>query len=282
MEAPQANYKKLIDTLFTFIKYFVAIFFAVLSLFPFLWVILNSFKSNKEIFASPFSLPASFGFHNYLEAWSTAKIGNYFLNSMVISFSAVFIMCVLAAMSSYYIARVTKSNKLYGYFMLGIMIPIHAMLIPTFIMLRQVNLLNTRLGLTIVYCAVNLALSVFILVGFMKGIPKEIEEAADIDGANIYQTFWSLILPISKPGIATIATLSFLNTWNDFLYAQVLISNPVLKTLTQGIQNLKGQYSTDYGLMSAGLVITIIPVTVIYILFQEQVVKGMTAGAVKG
>lgn len=270
------------DSLIGFSKYVVAIFFAVLALFPFLWITMNSFKNNKEIYGSPFKLPATFKFSNYVDAWSTAKIAIYFVNSIIISFSAVIIIVLIASMASYYISRLKPSKGIYSFFTLGIMIPIHAMLIPTFIMLRNANLLNTRLGLAIVYCAVNLSLSIFILVGFMKGIPKDLEEAAMIDGASVYRIFFSIIIPIAKPGIATIATLSFLNAWNDFLYAQVLISNPAIKTITQGIYNLRGQYTTDYGLMSAGLVITIIPVTLIYILFQEQVVKGMTAGAVKG
>lgn len=274
--------KKINYIFFILLKYVIAVFFAILALFPFLWVTLNSFKDNKQIFASPFALPETMAFDNFIKAWSTAKIGTYFFNSVVVSFSAVFVIILLGAMVSYYLARLKPNNTLYGYFILGIMIPIHAMLIPTFLMLRQVDLLNSRFGLAIVYAAVNLSLSIFILVGFMKGIPHEIEEAAEIDGASVYRTFFSIIIPISKPGIATIATLSFLNAWNDFLYAQVLISDPIRKVLTQGIQNLRGQYSTDYGLMSAGLLITIIPVTIIYIIFQEQVVKGMTAGAVKG
>jgi len=270
------------DILVAVFKYVVAIGFAVLALFPFFWIIMNSFKNNREIYGSPFAFPAAFKISNYIEAWSNANIAVYFVNSIIISFSAVVILVLIASMASYYISRLKSSSGLYNFFTLGIMIPIHAMLIPTFIMLRNANLLNTRMGLAIVYCAVNLSLSIFILVGFMKGIPKDLEEAAMIDGASVYRIFFSVILPISKPGIATIATLSFLNAWNDFLYAQVLISNPAIKTITQGIYNLRGQYTTDYGLMSAGLVITIIPVTLIYILFQEQVVKGMTAGAVKG
>lgn len=278
----QLKVTKLKDMFSKFLKYFIAISYAVIALFPFLWMISNSFRNNQEIFSAPFALPKSFRINNYIEAWSTAKIGTYFLNSVIVSFSAVLVLIVFASMASYIIARVKPNNLIYTYFTLGIMIPIHAMLIPTFIMLRKVDLLNNRAGLSIVYMAANMALSIFILVGFMRGIPKEMEEAAEIDGAGIYRTFFSIILPISKPGIATIGTLSFLNAWNDFLYAQVLMVSPAIKTLTQGIQNLKGQYSTDYGLMSAGLVITIIPVVVVYILFQEQVVKGMTAGAVKG
>jgi len=263
-------------------KYLVAGAWALLALFPFLWIFLNSFKSNEEIYASPFRLPESFSFKNFQEAWLTAKIGTYFFNSILVAFGSVLVLALIAAMVSYYVSRISPNKLLYTFFTLGIMIPYHAMLIPTFIMLRNVDLLNSRFGLALVYCAVNLALSVFILVGFMKGIPIDIEEAAVIDGATVYRTFFEIILPIAKPGIATILTLSFLNAWNEFLFAQVLISNPVFKTLTQGILSLRGQYATDYGLMSAGLVITIIPVVIIYIFFQEQVVKGMTAGAVKG
>ncbi|MDK2805154.1 MAG: raffinose/stachyose/melibiose transport system permease protein [Thermoanaerobacterium sp.] len=270
------------DIFYNIIKYFIVISFAILSLFPFVWIVLNAFKDNSQIFSSPFSLPKSFNFSNFIQAWYTANIDTYFFNSIIITFSSVAVIIVLASMSSYILARVRPSKFLYTYFTLGIMVPIHAMLIPTFIILRRFGLLNTRMGLAIVYSAAGLSLSIFILVGFMKGIPKEIEEAATIDGAGIFRRFFSIILPMSKTGIATIGTLTFINTWNDFLYAQVLIMNPILKTLTQGILNLRGQYSTDYGLMSAGITLAIIPVTIMYVLFQEQVVKGMTAGAVKG
>lgn len=264
------------------LQYFCLILVGIICLFPLVWILLNSLKNNAEIFASPFSLPKTLNFNNYINAWKTANVGTYFINSILVSFSAVILIVLLASMASYILARIWPNKLIQTYFVLGLMIPIHAMLIPTFIMLRDINLYNTRRGLIVVYCAVNLSLSIFILTGFMKNIPKEIEESARMDGAGIYRIFFKIIMPISKPGIATIATLSFLNAWNDFLYAQVLISNPALKTLTQGIANLKGQYATDYGLMSSGLVIAIIPVSLIYILFQEQVIKGMTAGAVKG
>ncbi|ORX22902.1 sugar ABC transporter permease [Thermoanaerobacterium sp. PSU-2] len=270
------------NIIFNIVKYFVVISFAMMSLFPFVWMVINAFKDNTQIYSSPFSLPKTFNFTNFIQAWYTANIGTYYFNSIIIAFSSVAVIIVLASMSSYILAMVRPNKFLYTYFTLGIMVPIHAMLIPTFIILRKFGLLNTRTGLAIVYSAAGLSLSIFILVGFMKGIPKEIEEAATIDGAGIFRRFFSIILPMSKTGIATIGTLAFINTWNDFLYAQVLISNQTLMTLTQGIYFLQGQYSTDYGLMSAGLVLAVIPVTIIYVLFQEQVVKGMTAGAVKG
>ena len=137
-------------------------------------------------------------------------------------------------------------------------------------------------GLIILYAVSNLSLAIFILVGFMKSIPKEIEEAAELDGCSLPRTFFQIVFPLCRPGISTVATLAFLNCWNEYLFAYVFISSSPLKTITQGIYALKGTYNTNYGLLTAGLVMEIVPVVIAYIFFQEQVVAGMTAGAVKG
>ncbi|RXZ82327.1 carbohydrate ABC transporter permease [Paenibacillaceae bacterium] len=263
-------------------KYAIAWVYALLSVYPFLWVLLTSFKNNDELYRSPFSLPKVWRFENYLEAWSGANIGTYFSNSIVVSLGAVIALILICAMASYAVTRVKPSAAMLAYFTVGIMIPIHALIMPTVIMFREVSLVNSLWGLFLVYIAANISISIFILSGFMRGIPKELEEAAMIDGSTRTGAFFKIILPISKPGLATIATLAFLNIWNDYLYGLVLISNPKLKTLTMGISDLKGTYATQYGLLCAGFMLAIIPVMVMYFIFQEQIIKGMTAGAVKG
>jgi raffinose/stachyose/melibiose transport system permease protein len=185
-------------------------------------------------------------------------------------------------MASYVIARVIRSNLLYLYFTLGIMIPIHTILLPSLLLTKTFNLINTRLSLILVYIAFRLSISIFILVGFMKSIPGEFEEVAFIDGASRVRTFFRVIFPLSRPAIATVGLLATIENWNAYLMPLVIITAKELKVITQGLQELKSLYWTDYGLMSAGLVISFIPMVLIYILFQEQVIAGLTAGGLKG
>ncbi len=266
----------------TAFRYIILVLFSISSLFPFFWVINSSLKLNSEILGNPFALPTSLHFENYLTAWKTGHIGAYFLNSLFVSFFAVFIVLLVGAMASYVLARVSESTFLYTYFTLGLMIPVHTILIPTFVLMKEIHLYNTLIGLTLLYAASNLSLTIFILVGFMKTIPIEIEESAIMDGASWSRIFFNIILPISRPSIATAGMLAFLNCWNEYLWAYILISGNNIKTITQGIYLLQAQYATNYGPFTAGMVIGILPVILIYIFFQEQVIEGMTAGAVKG
>ncbi len=256
--------------------------FALSTLFPFYWVLVSSLKDKHQIYANPFGLPANWHWGNYADIWQTAHLSRYFWNSLFISACAVAIMLLIGAMAAYVLARREKSDWLYAYFTLGIMIPVHAILIPSFVLLKQLHLLNSHFGLILIYVVSNLSLCVFILHGFLRGIPRELEEAAAIDGYGRVRTFVSIVLPLAKPGLATVGTLGFLNCWNEYLFAYVLIGSEPSKTLTQGVMALTGQYSTDYALVCAGLVVSMLPLWLVYMLFQEQIVKGMTAGAVKG
>jgi raffinose/stachyose/melibiose transport system permease protein len=258
------------------------ILFAVTAVAPFLWVLISSLKTNSEIFARPFSLPTEWRFENYQIAWESAHIGQNMINSLVIAASAVALVILMGSMASYILTRVKPSLVLFTYFTLGIMIPVHTILIPTFILMKNVGLYNTMAGLIILYAVSNLALTIFILTGFMRTIPREIEEAAILDGCSQPQVFFRVIFPLSMPGIATVGILAFLNCWNEYLFAYVLISKTEIKTITQGIYALQGAYNTNYGPLTAGLVLAIVPVLIVYVIFQEQVVAGMTAGAVKG
>ena len=256
--------------------------FAVTTVIPFLWILMSSFKTNSEIYDRPFSLPTTWAFDNYVTAWNAAKIDADLVNSLIVATAAVIIVLVVSSMASYILAPCQPNPWLYTYFSLGIMIPIHTILIPTFMLMKSLTLYNNLWGLSILYTASNLSLAIFILVGFMKSIPKEIEEAAVMDGCSMTRIFFQIIFPLSRPGLATIGILTFLNCWNEYLFAYVLISRNEIKTITQGIYALQGAYNTNYGPLTAGLAIAIVPVMIIYVLFQEQVIKGLTAGAVKG
>ena len=264
------------------LKYIVLILFAIVDFYPFFWVLMSSFKDNNAIIVKPLSLPDSISVYSYVRAWTDVMIGRNFKNSVIYSVCGVFLIVLLSAMVAFVETRVIPSKLLYGYFTLGIMIPMHAVLIPTFIIMKHLHIYNTRPGFIVLITASNLSLAIFILTSFMKSIPKELDEAAYIDGCSYFKMFYKIALPMAKPGLATIGTLTFLNCWNEYLFAYIMLSNEKIKTITQGIFALKGMYYTDYSTLCAGLMIAIIPMILFFIIFQEQVIGGMTAGAVKG
>lgn len=263
-------------------KYLTVTLFSLLAFYPFIWIVLTSFKDNFELYDSPFGLPRGLFVENYVSAWEIANLHVNFINSLLITTVVVFVVLLISSMASYVLCKVWRSSLVYVFLVIGIMIPYHALLIPTFILVKNLGLINTRVSLILVYTAINVSLGVFLLVGFMKSIPHELEEAAFVDGAGRTRVFFSIIFPLSKPGLATVGTLMLLTSWNEFIYANVLISRAAAKTLTQGIAAMQGEYFTNYGMMAAGLMASIVPVTVIYILFQENVIRGMAAGAIKG
>jgi len=274
--------KSLKNKVITIAKYLFLSIGAIISLYPFIWVLNSSFKDNNDIYSNSFGLPKVIQWGNYVEAWKGARVGRSFLISLTVCMVTVIILVVITAMGSYILTRVHKSAFLSVYLSLGIMIPIHAMLIPSVIIFKYLHLQDNLFSLVLVYIATNISFSLYIMKGFMERIPKELDEAATIDGCSKAGIFFRIIFPIAKPGIATVATLAFLNCWNDLLLGLVLISDPAKKTLSMSISALKGSYVTQYGLLCSGFVISIVPVVIMYLLFQKQVVQGMTAGAVKG
>lgn len=255
--------------------------YCIVSLYPLIWIVLSSFKTNEEILSSVLALPTSWSLDNFVEAWNSASIGSGMLNTVIVTVPTMLIVLLTGAMAAYVLAKVMPSRTLYNYFIIGITIPVQVILIPTFILIRTVGGVNNLGTLVLLYSAGSLPVAVFILVGFMRNIPRELDEAAAVDGASYVTTFFLIILPMTRPALAVVGTLTFLNCWNEYLFALVVISNEALKTLPQAIASLKGEFSVDYGLQMSGLVLATIPVIIVYILFQEQFIKGATAGAVK-
>lgn len=263
------------------IKYVFLIFTALLSLYPFIWVLLSSFKNNNEIYLNSFGLPNVWRVENYTRALSSSMLVRGFRNSIVITGCVLLIAIPLGAMASYVTSRMSRNSKLYTYFTVGIMIPGATLLIPTFIILKNMGLVYTLPGIILAYAGQSMPLSVFMLHGFMKNLPFELEEAAIIDGCSRTGCFFRIILPLSKPGIATVLMLLFLNVWNDYLLDLIIGGKDNLKNLIVGIFYFRSEFIVDYGLTCAGLMFSIVPVAVVYFLFQEQVMAGMVEGAVK-
>lgn len=258
---------------------------AVIQLYPILWLLLFSFKDNNEIFGgNVLGFPKVWQFSNYTTAMTSGNVGVYFINSVIITAVTIVVSSVLIATASYAIVRMKwKFSKLtLTIFMLGLMIPIHAALLPLFLILKTLHLLDGYLALIIPYIAFALPMGIFILTGFLYSIPRELEEAACIDGCNIYQIFFKIVLPLIRPGLATVAIFTYLSTWNELMFANTFINSENMKTLTVGIMSLSGQYSTNWGPIGAGLMIATIPTLIIYALLSDQVQKSLIVGAVKG
>lgn len=265
--------------------YAFLILWAVIQIFPLYWLLTFSLKDNSEIFGGNLiGLPHKFLWSNYQKALVNAKVGTYFVNSVIITAVTIVITVAVSLMASYALVRMKwrfRGTALL-FFMAGLMIPIHAALLPVFLILRRIHLLDTYWALILPYVAFAIPMAVLILTSFMKSIPREIEEAACIDGCSIYRIFFSIIMPILRPAVATISIFTFLQAWNELMFATVFISKDSYKTLTVGIQSMAGKYSTEWGPIGAALVVATLPTIIIYLLMSSQVHKSLTIGAVKG
>jgi raffinose/stachyose/melibiose transport system permease protein len=260
--------------------------YGFISLYPLVWMIFYSFKNNDEIFVSnPFGIPKVFRIENYIKAWSQYDVPLYFRNSLIVAIATVAITILFALFFSYATSRMRWKGKNFAriYVALGMFIPIQAILIPVATLMKDLHLTGSLLTLIVPYSAINLAFATMVFYGFFKGIPVELEEAACIDGANIYQAFFRVIVPTISPAIATLTIFIFLTSWNEFVLANVLVVDQGLKTLPLGILFFQGQFTTDWGAMGATMVIASLPTILVYILFSNQVEKALTiGGAVKG
>ncbi|MCB0486672.1 MAG: carbohydrate ABC transporter permease [Flavobacteriaceae bacterium] len=264
--------------------YFVLIFFALLFLYPILWLFINSFKTQSELFTSPWTLPQTLSFVNYVRAFDVGNLGRSFLNSVIISGSVVAATTVLSGMTAYGLTRLgwRWAGLVMSIMLLGLMIPAHATVIPLFMMFNFIKINNTYLAVIIPHVVFTLPVAILIFAGFFISLPKELEEAAIIDGCSVLRAFFSIILPISIPALVTVAVTTFIVAWNDLLFPQIFLNDPNLKPLPVGLTNFQGRYATDYVGMIAAVVVTIVPSIVVYVLLYRRVVSGITAGALKG
>ena len=258
---------------------------SLLVLVPLGWTLLSSFKTTTEIFASPLALPAEWKFENYINAWNTAGIGRYFFNTVIVVGFALVIVMVLGAMCAYVLARYVfpGSRAIYYLMLAGLTFPIFLAIVPLFFILQNMGLLNTLPGLIIVYVAFALPFTVFFLFSFFKALPNEIAEAAQIDGAGEWRTFFQVMLPMAKPGLASVAIFNFLGLWNQYLIPVAINTKQENYVLSQGIARYAGQmgYSVDFGALFAAAIIVIVPVLVMYIIFQRQLQGSVSAGTMK-
>lgn len=259
------------------------LFFAVLVIYPLLFVFITSVKSNFDVITNPFGI-ATFEPQNYMEAWKIGKIGKYFLNSVWITFITLLVQMMIIVLASYSFGKLYPwgSGILEIVYMAGLFITAEMITIPNFNTLKVWGLSGTRIALILPYVTTGIAMATYIMTSFVKTLPKELDEAALMDGANVLQNLIYLTLPLMKPVLATVLIFNFQGVWSEFYWALIEIRKEELKTLPLGLMNFQSQFNTDYGILCAGLCISIIPVLLLYLKCSSQFIGGMTAGAVKG
>lgn len=279
------NKKKiLIDIIAKIAKWAFIVFFVIMTVLPLVWLVITSFKSNLEYETQPLGLPKVWQFSNYTKALSISGLPRLFLNSVIVAVLTTALNLIVASMGGFALAR----EKFFGreailsLLLAGVLIPIIAFMVPYFSIATKLKLYDSLLILIIVYSAINIPVSLFLIYGFMSDLPKELEEAAVIDGCSFFQRFSKVIFPLTKPGLVTAGTLVFIYCWNEFTYAMLLTSSVDARTLQLGIRFFKGQFVVDYTSMLAAIVLTMLPTVVVYIFLHDKIISGMTAGAVKG
>lgn len=264
------------------IKYIFLIWLAIFTGAPLFWMLITSIKERREVLST--LLPKTIDFSNYARVWSGSNLSQHFLSSLIVTGLTVGILLIATPLAAYAFARLEFPGRdiLFYIFLAVIMVPGHAILIPMFIFLKRIGLLNTLPGLSFALLGSSIPFAVFLLRAFFRTLPSELGDAARIDGCSELEVFLHIYLPLARPGIATIIILQSVGTWNELLFSTTFISDPNLKTIQPAVYQAVGRYAVDYAALSAGLVMALVPIVVMYLLMQRQFIKGLTAGALQG
>jgi len=265
-------------------KWIVLGFFFIFTFVPLIWLLISSFKTNLELQMRPFALPEVWQLTNYVNAVQISSLPRLFLNSVIVSSLSTILTLVVTSMAAFVFARekFPLQQPLLSIILAGVLVPIIGLMAPYFRLINSLGLYDSLVALILTYTGINLPISTFLMHGFMKTIPAELEEAAVIDGASFVQRFTKVIFPLSRVGLVTAGTFVFLFSWNEFIYALLLTSRMAARTLQLGIQFFVSQFFTDYTSMFAAIVLTIIPSIAVYVILHEKIIKGLTSGALKG
>ena len=265
------------------LKQIILILFALIVLYPIFFVFITSFKSNFDVISNPFGM-STFQPENYIEAWQVGKIGDYFLNSVYVTAITLIIQMVVIVLASYSFAKLKPwgHKVLFILFLTGRFITPEMVTVPNFSTMKNLGLMDTKISLILPYVSTGIALATYIATNYISSLPKELDEAAIIDGCNIVQLLTKIALPLMRPILATIFIFNFQGAWSEFYWALIMIRSEENKTLQLGLMNFQSQFNTDYGVLTAGLVIATLPILIIYLKFSSQFIGGMTVGAVKG
>jgi N-acetylglucosamine transport system permease protein len=271
--------------------YILLIAYAAVTIYPMFWMCATSVRRDRDIFSDMTGLPALGDLYwtNFVNAWTKAQYGHYFGNSVIVTVATVALTVLLSAMAGYALARYVfpGSRAIFFYFLAGMMVPMQLWIVPLFFQMKTMHLLNSLPGLVAAYVATGMPFSIFVLTGFYRSLPSSLHESAVLDGASEFRAFWSIMLPLARPGLITISIFTFLSIWNEFFMAFMFLSgkgSEGIRTLPLGLANITitSQYRSDWGMAFAGLVLMMLPTLILYALLQKQLTKGITLGALKG
>lgn len=263
--------------------YAVLIFFFFLFLMPFVWIWFSAFKTSREIAADPFSPPSSLNLDNLIEAWTVGRFSTYIFNSIIYSVAIVIGVCVVSCLAGYALAMLPLPgrNSIFVLFLLGLMVPFQSVMIPLYYVLRDMQILETYWAFIFPAIALRLPFGIFLMRGFFKGLPSELGDASRTDGANEWQVFRQVMLPLSWPGLATLVVFQFMWTWNEFAMPLIFVQREDLRPVSLGTMFFFGRFTADRGLIAAGVTIAMIPIVALYLILQRRFIEGITAGALK-
>lgn len=270
--------------LLRFVINLLLVLFSVTCVFPIIWIIYSSLKTQAEFAVNSVGLPMAVTFENYLSVLRETNMVRYVANSAIVSVVTVAAIVLLAFIIGYFLARFSfrGRNFIYTYLLVGMLLPIHALLVPIYINLRDINMLNRQLTLVLPYVAFGLPTAMVLTEGFVRTLPTTFEEAAAIDGSSFARTLFTIILPLTMPILATITIIQFFGSWNEFSFSLVLISDDSLRTIPVGLTMFKSIYEVNYPRLMAGMMTSLLPVMILYFIFSDRIIQGMTAGAIKG
>jgi raffinose/stachyose/melibiose transport system permease protein len=264
--------------------YALALLWLVITIYPVVFLVQNSFKQSMEFFTTTvWSLPQTFSLVNYQQIWEN-KFYRFFLNSAIVTSVSLVIILLVGSAAAFGLSRIRfrYRNLFYFLFVGGLTIPVHITLIPIYTLTRSIGLYDSLWALIGPYVAANLPVTAFILVAFMEEIPLSLEEAGYMDGATRWQTYWHIVLPISRPAMTAVGIFNSVVLWNEFIFALVLINTESKRTLTLGLWNFQGQFSANIPAMMAALFLSMVPLLIFYAILRERLIEGLTAGAIKG
>ncbi len=267
------------------VTYLILIGYAFVSLYPIIWMLLMSLKTNPEVHTNLFGLPQEWVWEHYVHVVTTTRVPRYILNSAWISAVTVLGILLFALPAGFGFGQLKfkGNNTLFMLLLAGIMIPGQTTILPLFLRMKQFNLLDTPWAMIIPYVAAGLPFATFLMRGFFRSLPQELVDAAVVDGASLYRVFWNVMMPLTRPAISTLIVFYFMWTWNEFLWAMLVMNREIFKTVTVGIfTTFQNQYMFDWPLMTTGLVLVTAPIILVYLVFQRQFVAGLTAGALRG
>lgn len=257
--------------------------FGLSALLPLAFMAVTAFRTQANWDANKLGLPTTFSFGSFERAWSNASISTYFRNSLIVTLGTVLLSVVCATLAGYSFSKLRwrGSSAVYFFVLAWIAIPPLLLIVPVYVEIVNLGLLDTYWSVIFLYTALNLPFNVYLMAAFFRSLPDELLEAARIDGAGTHRSFLQIMVPLARPALATLCIFNFLWAWNEFLYALLLLTSDNVKTLTVGVLQLQGRFTTDYPALMAGLLITSLPVVGVYLLFQRHLVRAIVAGAVK-